>query len=126
MFKINVRTNPAAPNIQSTADLHQTPRVSLERLNISREMVQRNVGQHANDQPQNDSLDEANFNWDEFGSAVKTPGLVSCQLAQRASGVQPLDIGVTMRERGSRKRAPQPHQRWNEQVNTYAEIEMNI
>jgi hypothetical protein len=72
-------------------------------------MVQRNGGQHANDQPQNDSLDEANFNWDEFGSAVKTPGLVSRQLAQRASGVQPLDIGVTMREREARERERRSH-----------------
>jgi hypothetical protein len=105
MFKVNVRSNPAAPNIRSTADLLQTPRVSLDRLNISREMVQKNVGQ-----PQNDSLDEANFNWDSFtkDTGVHSPGLRKRQKEQKGSGIQLRNIADEFRERERRATQGQP------------------
>ncbi len=105
MFKVNIRPNPAVPNVRTTADFLQTPRVSMDRLTMTRAQVVRHVTPRAQEQQQeNDSLNEADFDWDDFGSAVKTPGLVKRQLAQRASGVQPLDIADTMRERESRER----------------------
>jgi hypothetical protein len=104
MFKVNIRPNPAVPNVRTTADFLQTPRVSMDRL--TKEQVERHITPRAQEQQQqeHDSLNEADFDWDEFGSTVKTPGLVRRQLAQRASGVQPLNIADTMRERESRER----------------------
>jgi hypothetical protein len=105
MFKVNIRPNPAMPNVRTTSDFLQTPRVSLDRLSMTKAQVERHVTPRAQEHQQdNESLNEADFNWDDFGSAVKTPGLAKRQLAQRESGKQPLDIAVTMRQREDRER----------------------
>ncbi len=105
LFKVNIRPNPALPNVRTTADFLQTPRVSMDRLSMTKAQVERHVTPRAQEQQQdNDSLNEADFNWDDFGSAVKTPGLAKRQLAQRESGKQPLDIAITMRQREDRER----------------------
>jgi hypothetical protein len=39
LFKVNIRPNPALPNVRTTADFIQTPRVSMDRLTMTRAQV---------------------------------------------------------------------------------------